>query len=268
MEDKGGGKDHDDGEDGSTSIPTNTQSRDKDTKAKRHSKEPANQKKKSLRRSWRATSPVRKVEIILVGIAAAATAGYLISYIVISRWQTYVEHMPVVVHSQPPAFLQPFTCDPKTGFHTGNIQLAVKNIGTARADDVSTYWMFMKIIPEKRRGDPFIDDRPPGDCNMKVKGSEDLGFPLDVGVETFPEIRQSVMGLPKLNEGETVQLYLANCIFYWDDQGTQHTTCDRYRLNLPSSNPLDSILGSPSFVCDGQPKNGKFMSDLGGHCEN
>ena len=76
------------------------------------------------------------------------------------------------------------------------------------------------------------------------------------------------MSLPKLDKAELVQFYFASCVFYWDDQGTQHATCDRYRLDLPSTNPLDSILGSPSFMCDGQPKNGKFVSDLSGHCEN
>jgi len=192
--------------------------------------------------------------------------GYLIAYIDISTWQTRMENEPVVVHSLPPALLQPFTCDVEKGLSTGNMQLAIKNIGKGRANDVFPHWMFMKVIPEKRRGDPFVDDPPAVDCSIKIKRAE--GFPLDVGVEMFPQIRQSVMSLPKLGKGEPVQLYFSNCVFYWDDQGTQHATCDRYRLDLPSSNPLDRIIGSPSFMCDGQPKSGKFMSDLSGHCEN
>ncbi len=266
MKGTGGENDHQSGDAASANASTKAQRRKKKSKTESQSKKPAKQKKKSLRQSWRETNTLRKIEIVLLALTAVGGTGYLIAYISVSIWQTRMQHAPVVIHSLPPAFLQPFICDPETGFHTGNMQLAVKNIGTGRANDVSPYWMFLKIIPEKRRGDPAIDGPPPGDCNMKPKRSE--SFPLDVGVEMFPQIRQSAGSLPKLNKGESVQLYFTNCIFYWDDQGTQHITCDRYRLNLPSSNPLDSILGSPSFVCDGQPKSGKFMSDLQGHCEN
>jgi len=99
-------------------------------------------------------------------------------------------------------------------------------------------------------------------------GKTPMDFPLPPGIEKSPQIRQSAMTLPPLNEGETVQFYVAECVYYSDDSGAKHGTCDTYRLNLPSSDPLDKFGGSPSFTCDGTPKMGIFTESIGGHCQN
>src|SRR3989442_1388821 len=131
------------------------------------------QRKKSLCQSWRSASALRKVEIVLLAIAATGGLGYLVAYIAVSvsqRSQTRREHAPLVINSHPPELLQPFTCDPKDGLHAGNMQFSVKNVGNARAYDVFPYINLLKIVPEDKVGDALIDALPPIDCDKKVNG--------------------------------------------------------------------------------------------------
>jgi hypothetical protein len=226
--------------------------------------------KKSLRESWRSSSQLKKIEMILLGLVAVGGIGYLIAYIIVSisqNTQTKKQHAPLVINSRPPEFLQPFICDFKNGFRSGNMQNFVKNVGNATATNVFPSLNRFKIVPERKTGNAFIDEPPIGDCNAKM-GPSAVAFPLAPGIEMRPQYRQTVMSLPNLTEGDSIQLYDAVCLYYSDDYGVSHGTCDTYRFYFPSNNPLDTLSGSPSFVCDGLPKNGKFVPHVTGHCQN
>jgi hypothetical protein len=208
--------------------------------------------------------------IVFAGITAAAAVGYLL----VSIWQTrqakhlaQIEFRPLVVNSRPPELLQPFVCDQKrNALSTGNLRTFVKNVGRARAINVVPYMMMMKVIPEKKTGQAFIDDVPSVNCDLKPTMPE-ATFNLAPGQEWDTQIRQSVLSVFGLPEGAAVQLYLVSCVYYSDEYGSNHGTCDTYRLNLPSINALDVFSGSPSFICDGTPRTGRFAGAITGHCQ-
>jgi hypothetical protein len=263
-------RDNDDAPQELTPIPTKTQKRKKQGKSQPTSDESQNQHKKSFRNSWRAASPVTKLGVIFGGLVAVSTTGYLgvtIWQTIQAKWAVQIEHAPLVINSRPPELLQPIVCDRKNGLHTGNLQTFVKNVGNARAVNVIPYIFEMKLIPEKKTGNPFFDELPSGNCSMKPIMQEAV-INLAPGQEMRPQIRQTVMTVPNLPEGTVFQLYYVSCIYYSDDYGNNRATCDPYRLNLPSSNQLDILEGSPSFSCDALPKSGKFMGAITGHCQN
>src|SRR5882762_1274966 len=60
---------------------------------------------------WRSYSRVKQLEVVIAGLAAAGVVGYLIAYIVVSmkqNSQVQMQHMPLVINSRAPQFLQPF----------------------------------------------------------------------------------------------------------------------------------------------------------------
>jgi hypothetical protein len=220
-------------------------------------KEASRDKKKSLRRSWRSSSPVTKLSVIFVGLGAVAGVGY----VGVAIWQTiqarsavYIEHSPLVINNRPPELLQPFICNREKGLQTGNINVFFQNVGNARAINVFPQYFREKVIPERRTGNVPPEDPPLDSCDNKVKGNMMFapGQPFVTG------IRQSSVTIPSSTEGSTFQFYFESCVYYSDDYGKNHGTCDTYRLFLANTNPLDVLSGSPSFVCDGTPKIGKF----------
>lgn len=253
-----------------TPIPSKTQKRKKQTKPKPTSEKSENQHKKSFRNSWRASSPVTKLGVIFGGFVAVASIGYLgvtVWQTLQAKWAVQIEHAPLVINSRPPELLQPMICDRQKGLHTGNMQTFVKNVGNARAINVIPYMMMMKLVPEKKTGVAFIDDLPSVHCNLKPTMQE-AAFNLAPGQEMSPQIRQTAMTIPSLPEGSIFQLYYVSCIYYSDEYGANHATCDTYRLNFTSSNHLDILEGSPSFVCDATPKSGTFVGTITGRCQN
>jgi len=229
-------------------------------------------KKSAPKNWWRAASKFRRLEIILLGIGAAGAVLYLFAYIVVSvkqNAQVQMQHMPLVINSRPPEFLQPFICDTKNGFRAGNMQRFAKNIGNASAYHVIPFMNMMKVIPEKRTGDALIDALPLVSCDMKINtgNTGEIEFPLAPGIEIRPQIRQSFASIPPLHTDDPVQLYVASCIYYADEYGGRHGTCDTYRVNFPSTNPLDVLQGSPTFFCDATPHIGKFLGHTTGHCQ-
>jgi hypothetical protein len=223
---------------------------------------------KSLRRSWRAASPLTKIGIVVGSVAATATLGYFL----VTVWQTlevrsaaHAQHMPLLINSRPPILRQPFVCDVKNGLHTGNIETGVKNLGTAMAYHVMPYMFEPKVVPERKTGNPFFDSLPEANCKLSPT-AEELESPLAPGQEIRPQLRQMVGSLPPITDTDPIQLYWVACVYYGDEYGGKHATCDTYRLALPSSNPLDSINGSPTFFCDATSKIGRFEPTATGHC--
>ena len=252
-----------------TSARPKTKRRKKQRESRGQPDEAGSQNKKSWRSVWRSSSAFKKAEFVLLGLTALGTVGGLIAYITVSVMQTrqtQMQYAPLVINSRPPELLQPFTCDPKRGLYTGNMQTVVKNTGNARAINVWPYTNLLTIIPERKTGNTFVDDPPPANCDLTVNAGE-ATFTLAPGQEARPRIRQSAGTVPELPEGATVQLYFMSCIYYSDDYAVNHGTCDTYRLFLPSKNPLDVLGRSPSFVCDGAPRTGRFVGHVTGHCQ-
>jgi hypothetical protein len=248
-----------------TPAPTKTKGRKKQSKSGDDPKKTSKQKKKGLCEGWRASSPLKKAELILLALVAAGGVGYLVAYIVVSnsqKHQTQMQYSPLVINSRPPELLQPFICDREKGLLVGNLNAFIKNVGNVRAIDVLPLIVAMKIVPEKKTGNAFIDNPPGGLCGMITSGKMNLAPGQDFTVMA----RQGSTSIPKLAESSSVQFYLESCIYYFDEYRTNHSTCDIYRLFLPSSSPPDVLSGSPEFVCDGKPKSGKFL-DTGNGCQ-
>src|SRR2546427_6022368 len=248
----------------------------KQAKSKGHPTKSSQKKsnKKSLLETWRSFAPSRRWEIGLLALAAAGAVGYLIAYITVSMLQSsqaQKQHMPTIIHNRPPALLQSFACDAaKSIASTGNMEVFWKNIGQSTAEHVTWQKMKAKIIPEKKTGDPNVDDPPvitEATCSRIVDDGK--GTKLDAGVATGFHIRASSGPIPPFEVGTVVQFYFAHCIFYSDSYGKHHGTCDSYRLFTPSQgSPLDTILGTRSIVCDGREVMGRFGPTVNGHCEN
>lgn len=261
------GRRDDDASQDLTPISTKTQKRKKGTKSEPTPEESLNRNKKSFRKRWRAASPMTKLSVIFTGLVALSTLVVTIWQTLEAKWAVQIEHAPLVINSRPPELLQPMICDRKNGLHTGNMQTFVKNVGNARAIDVVPYVFIMKLVPEQKTGDAFIDDPPSPSCNLKPT-MQGAAFNLAPGQEVRPQIRQTAMNVPNLPEGTVFQLYYVSCVYYSDDFKANHATCDTYRLSFPSSNQLDLLEGSPGFVCDATPRIGRFLGAVTGHCQN
>ena len=265
-----------------TTHSLKAQSSNTNKKTKRHTKQATKQgsnrkpsKKsfwKSFVRSWKASGPGKKLGMILTTLAAFGTVGYLFAYIVISILEERIiqnQHGPLVVHSRPPHFLQPVTCDPTRiggGLTFGNAEHFVRNIGDETASAVFPYMIQMKVIPEQRTGNHFWDDLPVPDCNF-VPGITPMMFSLVPREEKAVQERQGVLGIPpSVKKGDIVQLYMVECVYYSTSSGKNRATCDTYRFAVPSDNPLDRNFGTPSFPCDGTPRTGTFSESITGRC--
>jgi hypothetical protein len=236
---------------------------------KAKSKLPQRSRKWSLFDHWNRASYAKQIGWIGKALGGAVAVGVLIIYVLgyqETKRANRAQHMPLVINSKAPEFLQPFICDLPSGLHSGNIQTGAKNIGTAVALRVNPFFGMARVVPEKRTG-RAIDEPPNVDCNMKLKPS-DMEFPLEPGRETMPQIRQMAMSLPPIKSDDPLQLYWVECVYYMDEYGGEHATCDRFRLSFPTNdNPLDVLSGTPTFFCDSLPRKGKFIPTVGGHCE-
>jgi hypothetical protein len=213
-------------------------------------------------------------------IGGLITAGYLFNYTwgnLQTKWNFQAEHKPTVVNIRPPDF-QFFACNPpnipQSEMITGNINTHIKNIGTATARKVNPFAVQMKLIPEKKTGNKFFDDAPivtDETCKHPTFTIPGTVFSLDPGIESGIGLRQSAGTMsPTIKTGDTVQFYLLACVYYSEESGVQHGTCDRYRLHIPAKQTLygvDNLLGTPTIPCDGNYVTGKLQPDIAGHCE-
>ncbi|MFZ2001860.1 MAG: hypothetical protein WAU73_20920 [Candidatus Sulfotelmatobacter sp.] len=98
-------------------------------------------------------------------------------------------------------------------------------------------------------------------CQVRMK-PEAQAFALNGGEETFLDIKQ---GAGTINAGihipadATFQLYAPMCVYYSEEDGSQHGTCTTYRL-------IDNR--SAGFKCSETPINGTFEQTFFGYCEN
>jgi hypothetical protein len=240
-----------------------------DNKSGRGKKKPKRKKKQSLKASWREASPVRKLEIIFLGLAAAAAFSYVgvaIWQNIQTKWLADRAHKPLIVHPRPPGF-QYVACTPTQQVNFGNIVTYYKNIGDETAPGVNPPFGMVHVIPEKpperyMRGRVTLHD---SDCAGK-------GFfkpaPLEPGIEKSLEMRQSAETIPMdVKYGDAIQVEFPVCTYYTDKLGTHHGTCDLYRLGVFTKDlPLiDKENGAASIPCDGIQYTGKFMAI--DHCQ-
>jgi hypothetical protein len=255
-------------------VALKKQTRKERSKANATAQKPKQDKKKSYRRSWRSASPLRKLEIIALGIGSMVGIVYLsvtIWGVLQNKWNFQAEHKPIVIHSRPPALLQTFSCTADNGFKTGNMQTFIKNIGNATAEDVFPYWFNTKVVPEKKTGNAFFDDPPEinsSSCEIAATTDQKIVFPVNAGTEMSANIQASAGTIGyKLEKGDKVQLWSSACVFYADDFGGRHGTCDTYRLAVPSNESQFRIFGSPILTCDGTEYTGIFVQTTGGRCQ-
>jgi hypothetical protein len=269
------GSDHSNGEAAPKTAPRSprTDTNKKLTKVETSQSKSGKRKKWSLWQHWKRASRKQQMKWGAEGIGVLLGIGVLVYYVA-SYFQSerhfQFEYKPFVVNSRPPQLLQPFVCDVKrNGFTFGNMRTFVKNIGNARAINVVPYDITLRVVPENRTGIAQIDNPPTVDCAKKLNAQavKDLDYPMGPGLEVSPEIRQGVGTIPRMKDGDTAQLYATSCVYYSDDYGKSHGTCDTYRLQLPSDNPVDVLYGTPTFACDGTPRMGTFSGTIGGHCQ-
>jgi hypothetical protein len=257
--------------DGATNIQANTHAKS----AKKSKKKAAQGKRKkwTLRQHWQRASQPKRLKWTVEGIGVIVGLLILANYIwgnLQTMWNFHIEHAPLVVHSKPPVLVQPFVCSPQNGYLFGNVVAAsVKNIGNRTALRTYPLDLTTKFVPDQKTGKPIWDKIPIGKCDTKV-GQLPETFPLEPGAERSPQIRDEAGSLPPIGSGDKVQLFKEECVYYSDEYGGIHATCDTYRLYVPDTDPrdsLDAVSGTPDFVCDGAPIKGYFSPIIGGHCQ-
>jgi len=254
-------------------VTVKKQTRKERSKANEASQKSTKQQKHTLWRNWKSLSRTKQLELIFLGLVAIGGIGYLGVTIwgnLLSKWHFEAEHRPIVIHSRQPKLLQTVSCEPTTGFNVGNLDIFVKNIGNGTADNVFASWDQMKVVPEQKLGDPFWDDPPsitPETCSLNATPEPKYTFPLAHGEEKVAQMKDAVGAVPPVSKGAKVQFYMATCVFY-SDGDRHHGTCDTYRLFVPSDEPLEKLLGTPTIVCDGRNVTGTFVDAFAGHCQN
>ena len=64
----------------------------------------------------------------------------------------------------------------------------------------------------------------------------------------------------KITNDTTFQLYGPTCVYYFDEEGDRHGTCNTYRFVKSD--------GNTDLACKESPLRGKFERMLWGYCEN
>jgi hypothetical protein len=229
-------------------------------------------KKKSFRRSWRSASPLRKLELIGIALAAAAAIAYsgiTVWGILESKWNAQSEHRPRVVFSQPPRFTE-LSCGisgNQLNTQIGAVRIWVKNIRSGDALNAEIVPFNWKLIAEKKTGEPGLDDPPSiteTDCSRQFKTSKTvrLKFPINTGQETSVLLDGfGVAESPIPNSfkpGDALRFYAPLCVYYRDEQNAPHGTCAMYMLDLN---------GRYSFSCSESPIRGSLDLSLYNQCE-
>lgn len=263
-------------------------------KSSARSRKANDDKKKSYRRSWRAASPLRKLEIICLAAAAAGALGYLAVTFwgnLQTKWNFEAEHRPRLEFFREPALVGQFVCSVDGSairFRSGQMYVWVKN-ASSTGDATNAYIVGpqLNLVPDHKITDTNLTRAPEvtdETCAMDVAPQMKM-FPLNRGRETIVNLKQSVgvqgfaptktvtltFGEPqkpshvvdnnsKINNNTTFQLYGPMCVYYLDEQRMRHGTCATYRFTKTDS--------GTDFACKDTPISGTFERMLWGWCEN
>jgi len=246
-------------------------------------------KKWTLRQHWQRASTAKRLKWAVEGIGVIVGLLILANYFwgnLQTMWNFRAEHAPLIVHSQPPKFLQSFKRIPlahiryDTGksfphgdFQFGNIVKTYKNIGNETAYDVSgMIFAEMIVIPTKDSAKSISDQEPklaPKDCTTDWKLP---GAPLEPGGESSVVLLNGSASVPpEVQQGDSVFVEYKTCTTYADSAEGRHGTCDLYRLVTHDVQDLPraySVLGTPELPCDGVERTAEFVAVTGGHCQN
>jgi hypothetical protein len=260
-------------------LPTTTDSpsdqAENSNKPRRTSQKPGSDKKKSYRRSWRSTSPIRKVELIALALGAAAGICYVVVAIwgnLQTKWNFEAEHRPHVIFSKPPELTGTLSCEIVNNVvssHTGAMNFWLKNIGRGDADAFFSGPEF-RFVPENHTAAAEVDSSssvteackqsldPHSMREVRINGGQEIKMPM---VQSAG--RQSVH-IP-ITENTNFQLYAPICVYYLDSNQEHHATCRMYRLSVTGGENADST----TFECrKNSPISGTFQETLFAYCEN
>lgn len=281
-------------------VAAKKQTRKERSKANATSQKTNQDKEKSYRRSWRQTSPVRKIEIIIGAIVAAGAIGYLgvtIWGTLQTKWNFEAEHRPRVAISRAPELGGVISCQvtkKEIWIHTGPMHFWVKNTSGGNAVGAFATMADAKPVLENRIGDPELDDPPvieERSCMSDIKPKM-AQFPVHRGEEVRVDMVQSAntIGLVKSSElqmsfngprddskpwpdesplplrasitnNTSFQFYAPVCVYYFDESGKRYGSCRTYRFH-PTSNDRYA------FSCSQTPLTGTFDATMFGYCEN
>jgi hypothetical protein len=183
--------------------------------------------------------------------------GYSVWSLVIQK-QIALGKKARVVNSRAPELTQPFVCDLNSAPHTGNVQTYVKSV--ERGVPANVFQTFMLYLgPERKLNISEFDEIPNGDCRTRpgVHTATNLAAG---GRDTMTMLPPPRLARPLAFSGEPTGLYGVSCIYYSDGAGSSHATCDTYRFRPADGNAL--------FLCDAEPKTGKFDEKPVGGCSN
>lgn len=203
---------------------------------------------------WEKAALDRKFRIITIVLAAIAVPAVATIAVMSRRFFMHpgTETRAIVVNSRPPELLQPFICDLKAGFQTGDVRMFIKNGGNGRANNIIPAFT-AQIVLEQQVGIAAVDHMLKVTCQDRPLRAP-IADSLDTGKEASPQLPKPIVTLPPHLRGQPAQLYGFSCIYYSDTSGTSHASCDAYRFRLAG--------GTPVFVCDGKPKTGTFEGPL------
>jgi hypothetical protein len=185
--------------------------------------------------------------LIAAALPVLILIGLTIRNLVIER-RTAGERRPRVVNSRAPELTQPFVCDLSAGLHSGNLQTYVRNVESGEASNVFQT-LALHVVPERKVNIPEFDEVPNGDCQTRPRVHYATKL-LSSGRETMALLPEPKVAIPPLLAGEIARLYSVSCIYYSDNSGLNHGSCDTYRFRLANGNSY--------FICDGSPETGKF----------
>ncbi len=272
-------------------------------KTDRRSTKPSDDKKKSYRRSWRSASPLRKVELIVLGIAAAGGIGYIGVTVwgnLQAKWNFEVEHRPKVILNRAPELAGTLDCsvaDKAIYIRTGPMHIYVKNI--RKSGDASGAFVagpLFKLIPNKKVGVPFLDDLPniTEETCKQIVSPKMKAFPVRAEEEVRVDMKMSAgatsliktnsisvsFGNPQtepqtppgqsedkisIDKDAAFQLYMPFCVYYFGEKGERYGSCRNYRF-LPGGREGQN--DPYSFSCTETPLAGRFEQIFFGYCEN
>jgi len=210
--------------------------------------------------SWEKAAQDRKFLAIIAVVAIAAVAAFAAIAIRVrdayTEYRSALDRRPMLINQSPPALLQPLVCDARKGLHTGAMRVFIKNIGTARATNIVPS-LVLRVVPEQNANVPDNGQIPRGNCRDRPLAAA-ARAPLAAGETDSPLLPQPVLKFPPFPPQRHVSLYGLSCIYYTDDAGANHASCDTYHLR-PAA-------GTPTFMCDGSAGSGTFVAALVASC--
>jgi hypothetical protein len=237
-------------------------------------------KKKTLYEYWLSASTLKKFELSLLAIGTAtgiAYVGVTVWGVLQNKWNFEFEHRGRVVLSRAPQLLGPVECDVENkSLHMPKVRFWFKASGGQIKRAYVMDWP-ATIIPDEKTGETKIDKPFPltTDSLCQMQHIPNEGFPMSPGDELATDESESNQGFPvdfdasgrsilspgwdKLTKDASVQFFVPACVFYTEENGMEHATCNYYRFALDSY-----TFSFPS----GQKVYGKLALYGSGSCEN